>query len=89
MSFYMESFRDAAASLLESIYQRHAAGCCLHLVTDDHNFDDESVAHCFNVAVRTRHADCCALISLLSMFPESERPDLLEFAPEASGVLPS
>lgn len=28
----------AAVSMIESIYRRHAAGCCLHVVLDDGNY---------------------------------------------------
>jgi hypothetical protein len=29
----------AAVPLIESIYSRHSAGCCLHIVIDDGNWD--------------------------------------------------
>ena len=65
-----------AVALARLIYARHAAGCCLHVVLDDGNTDDESVAHCVPFAAASEaeepgvHHQCIELAGLLvSMTP--------------------
>lgn len=55
-----------AHELLLSIYRRHGAGCCWHVVLDDNNADDDSVRFCIDCAAneasdyagRPPHPDC-------------------------------
>lgn len=62
---------------VKSIYARHAAGCCLHLVLDDLNTDDASVQLCFNTAFEERHIDCIVAAALLkTMSDESGERDM-------------
>ena len=59
---------------VKSIYARHSAGCCLHLVLDDLNTDSLSVVHCWHVALNEGHEDCADAAGLLLDMPsESER----------------
>jgi len=48
-------------------------GCCLHLVADDGNYDDETVAWCLGEAERAGHARCRRAARLLQQMTEDER----------------
>lgn len=58
--------------LVREIYATHdgGAGCCLHLVFDDGNFDRESVQYCLEWARERQHQLCIKLAELcLEMSP--------------------
>jgi hypothetical protein len=46
-----------ALVLARHIYQRHSAGCCLHIVLDDGNLEDDDVRFCIKQAARA-DAEC-------------------------------
>ncbi len=56
----------AAVPLIRSIYFRHGAGCCMHIVTDDYNLSNSSVEFCLNFARENNCAECeeCAKVML-------------------------
>jgi len=60
-------------ALLDRIYKRHSAGCCLHLAVDDGNLDDDSVQFCYGYASAKEHDDCVAVARLLCAMTEEER----------------
>lgn len=37
-----------AVPYIVAIYRDHSAGCCLHIVLDDYNIDDQCVEWCMN-----------------------------------------
>lgn len=54
--------------LLNAIYARHCAGCCLHIVVDDYNVEDSSVQFCLEHAIEKGHEECIiAALQLLQM----------------------
>lgn len=59
------------------IYERHPAGCCLHLVLDDCNTDDASIECCVKAAFDCEepgeHLDCLNLAMCLKHMTEAER----------------
>lgn len=59
--------------LLDRIYARHAAGCCLHIVTDDGNVRDRDVIFCFNLALQNCHDDCLEAAWILATFSKTRR----------------
>lgn len=60
-----------ALPIKASIYARHSAGCCLHVVVDDGNLGADVIADCLREA---KHDDCRALASmLLEMSPTQRR----------------
>lgn len=68
-----EAALTRCADLLDRIYARHAAGCCLHIVTDDGNVRDSDIAFCLNVAREHGHADCIEAAELLATFSKTRR----------------
>lgn len=67
------------------IYEQHAAGCCMHITTDDGNIEDDHVRYCFDTAVRADHFHCASLAALLLTIPESMRDDALQVPMDARG----
>lgn len=62
-----------ARMLIGSIYGRHVAGCCLHVVLDDENLEDSAVAVCVEAAEREGHEDCRELARMLSAMSVEQR----------------
>ena len=69
----MASQHDEAVSLMRSIYKRHSAGCCMHVVLDDQNFEYSCVATCLAFAVENDCAECRRLAEIMSAMTEDER----------------
>jgi hypothetical protein len=55
-----------AADLSKEIRGNDATTCCNHIVVDDMNISDRSVAFCIIQAARLRHHDCLHLALLLA-----------------------
>jgi len=64
--------------LVDRLYARHAAGCCLHIVLDDGNTDDRSVRHCIGTAIRAGHWPCAALAYKLLAMSKTQRRKLAQ-----------
>lgn len=56
--------------LIVAVYERHAAGCCLHVVTDDGNWD--SVDFVLGYARTEGHPRCIAAAEMMSKMTESQ-----------------
>lgn len=65
-----------AIDLAGSIYARHAAGCCLHIVLDDGNYEDHHVAYCRKYAIENGCDECLELSDLLLLMSPSQRHKL-------------
>lgn len=63
------------AAVIARVYARPGggAGCCLHLVTEDGNVDDGSVAYCQSEAAEAGHADCEEALGLLAQMKRTGR----------------
>lgn len=59
-----------ALPLKASIYARHSAGCCLHVVIDDGNLGNSTIASCLADA---EHDDCRALAAMLLQMTMTQR----------------
>ncbi len=59
--------------LVRQIYERHAAGCCLHIVTDDGNVEQDHVEFCVRQAQSEHHTDCLAAAEMLAAMTETQR----------------
>jgi hypothetical protein len=59
--------------LVRRIYERHCAGCCLHIVTDDGNIEQGHVDFCVQQAKDQQHADCLAAAEMLAAMTETQR----------------
>src|SRR6185369_16413008 len=59
--------------LVQSIYSRHSGGCCLHIVTDDGNVEDDHVAFCLKYAKEQGHPDCVTAAELLLRMTKTQR----------------
>lgn len=57
--------RLATIEAIRSVYRRDAAGCCLHIVTDDANFENNSIDFVIQNLDPT-HTDCREAIYGLS-----------------------
>ena len=62
--------------LVNDIYERHSAGCCLHVVLDDLNVDNKFVDMCVNRAIEQGHEDCFVLALKLSLMSKTQRVQL-------------
>lgn len=68
--------------LVHALYERHSAGCCLHIVLDDGNLEDSSVEFCEGFAREQGHAECQRLARLLGQMTWTQRNKL--YAREAA-----
>lgn len=59
--------------LVRAVYQRHVAGCCLHILTDDGNVGDDDAQFCLNKARDSNHADCIAAAEMLVRMSRTQR----------------
>lgn len=84
-----EQMRLDTIEAIRSVYRRHAAGCCLHIVTDDGNIKNDSIAFTIENLNRS-HEDCkIAIHGLSSMrltarrkaIAEATRPKFLKVVP--------
>lgn len=71
------ALKPAARELVRSIYDRHGAGCCMHIVTDDGNIEDRDVQHCLAFVMKNECHECIALAALLLTIPESLRDETM------------
>lgn len=58
---------------VQSVYRRHAAGCCLHVLTDDGNVGDSTADFISETAVASGHADCIRAASMLRQMTRTQR----------------
>lgn len=56
-----------AKTLVKSIYARHSAGCCWHVVLDDGNTERAIIGHTAEMAGECGYVDCKALGELASL----------------------
>ena len=59
--------------LVRAIYERHCAGCCLHIMTDDGNVEQDSAEFCLQWAIERGHEDCIAAARLLVQMSPTQR----------------
>jgi hypothetical protein len=62
--------------LVNAVYERHCAGCCLHILTDDCNVEDDHADYCLTQARERDHADCIAAAELLVRMTETQRREI-------------
>jgi hypothetical protein len=61
------------AELIDELYEDNCVGCCMHIVTDDFNIEDEHVQFCIDYAKRKNHALCLEIGERLLELTEEER----------------
>lgn len=59
--------------LVREIYERHCAGCCLHIVTDDGNVEQHSAESCVEWAREQGHEDCLRAAEILAQMTPTQR----------------
>lgn len=59
--------------LLQAMYQRHCGGCCLHIVTDDDNVEDDHMRWALDYARAQGHPDCIAAAEMLAQMTATQR----------------
>jgi hypothetical protein len=59
--------------LVRAIYERHCAGCCLHIITDDGNVEQHSADFCVECARERGHDDCLRAAELLAQMTSTQR----------------
>lgn len=71
--------RQDVRRTIDRIYQteKGAAGCCLHIVTDDRNYDDRSVEVCAEDAAKSGHIMCQLVARFLQRLTPEERRSFL------------
>jgi hypothetical protein len=62
--------------LVRALYERHEAGCCLHIVLDDYNVDDGAVDFCIGYARTAGHDECLRLAETLRRMSFTQRRKL-------------
>lgn len=75
--------RQDVRRTIKLIYQTEygAAGCCLHIITDDRNYDDESAEVCVRQAEGSRHLMCLMVARFLRRLTREERRSFLRVRP--------
>ena len=62
--------------IVQALYRRHSAGCCWHIVLDDGNVGNDSVAWCVNyieTESTCRQPECRQLCDLLPKMSRTQR----------------
>ena len=59
--------------LVRAIYERHFAGCCLHIVTDDGNVEQHHADFCVQYARERGHEDCLRAAEMLAAMTPTQR----------------
>ncbi len=59
--------------LVNALYRRHAAGCCLHVVLDDYNVKDGDLDGLAELALKREHYRCLALVMILRTMSRTQR----------------
>ena len=61
---------------VQAFMRKNPAGCCLHVVLDDHNVEDDCVAHALECAVARGHPECEGLARRLLPMSRTQRAKL-------------
>lgn len=64
-------------ALVKVVYQRHAAGCCLHILTDDGNIERADVNFVVGYALGHGHSDCQAAAQAIAQLSRTQRHKLI------------
>lgn len=67
---------DALKREVVALYRRHAAGCCLHVMLDDHNLEQDTADWCVKYAeehAAERGCDCAPLARKLAALTMTQR----------------
>lgn len=88
MSDKVKDWREGIP-LMRSIYDRSSVGCCLHIVLDDHNVEDDSVAFCADEAAESGHADCREMAALMARMSRTQRLKLAKAGPRQPAPRPA
>lgn len=64
---------SSPAAVVREHVDRQPTGCCLHIVTDDHNLGDDSVAFVRKWAVDHGHSFCVLVADRIGALPFAER----------------
>jgi hypothetical protein len=61
--------------LIRAIYARPdgASGCCLHIVTDDFNCEQDNIDYCLAYARERGHTDCIQAAEMLAAMTITQR----------------
>jgi len=59
--------------LVREIYKSHAAGCCLHILTDDGNVADDHAEFCLKTAREEGHLVCQRAAEMLVAMTRTQR----------------
>ncbi len=65
--------------LVQAIYERHCAGCCLHILTDDGNVEQSSADFCLARAQEAGHADCLGAAEMLVQMSSTQRTKIYNY----------
>lgn len=65
-----------ALPLVRAVYKRHCAGCCLHIVTDDCNVEQDDAEFCLAQARELGHTDCLAAATMLVQMTPTQRREI-------------
>lgn len=63
---------------IEDLYSVNCAGCCLHIVLDDHNLEDGHVDFCIRYASSREHEGCREIGNALRERTFEHRRNLIE-----------
>ena len=69
-----------AQKLIDDLYDRHAVGCCFHIVTDDGNVEDRHVHLCTRIATDKNCSGCLELAHVLVLMTEESRAKALNMS---------
>lgn len=64
--------KEKIVPLCKKLYERHLAGCCLHIVLDDCNYYKYWLPDILKTAKDNGHEDCIAITELLMKLSDYE-----------------
>lgn len=70
---------------LKAIYVAHCAGCCLHVVADDGNVEQDTMDWTLNYAREQGHPACIAAAELLARMTQTQRAKLYKHYDDYAG----
>lgn len=62
--------------VVQQIYARHCAGCCLHIMTDDGNCEQGHAEFCLKWALKSGHPDCIKAARLMAAMSQTQRTNV-------------
>ena len=74
---YERDRRRHLRQLIAELYEIDPVGCCMHVVTDDQNYDQKSIDLCLRQALERGHGRCQVIAAEYMATPRDRRWEIL------------